>query len=148
MSDSEKINALDLVISVLKDHEKTLDSLIEKFENTLKDFSVGGKAKTVTSTKYNVAIQCEKWSEFRDACRDADAVSFKLDEELEIKAIQGDILYEYVEPVHRRMEIMECGIPAKLQTQLDPSELKRLLSKELNVPENRVIQGKIHFTTE
>ncbi len=144
MSDSEKINALDLVITVLKEHEKTLDSLIEKLENALKDFSaVSEKTKAITSARHNVEILCEGWNEFREACTGAEAVSFQLDGKLRIKALQGNIIYEYMESAHRHVKIMECGIPVKFQTYLDPAELKRVLSKELNVPENRIIQGKI-----
>jgi hypothetical protein len=144
MSDSQKINALDLVITVLKEHEKTLDSLIEKLENVLENFpATPEKPKTVPSVKYNVNILCDEWNEFREACIGAEAVSFRLDDKLRIKALQGKITYEFMEPIQRHVEIMGCEVPVKFQTHLDPSELKRVLSKELNVPENRIIQGEI-----
>jgi hypothetical protein len=146
MFGSEKINALDLVITVLKEHEKTLDSLIEKLEDVLKDFSAtSGKTKNPTSIEYNVNIQCDEWNEFKEACIGAEAVLFRLNDKLSIKALQGRITYEYREPIHRNVEIMGCEVPVKFQTHLDPSELKRVLSKELNVPENRIMQGEIRF---
>jgi hypothetical protein len=146
MFGSEKINALDLVISVLKEHEKTLDSLIEKLEDVLKDHSATSeKTKTTTGAKYSVNILCDEWNEFREACIGAEAVLFRLDDRLSIKALQGRITYEYREPIHRHVDIMGCEVPVKFQTHLDPSELKRVLSKELNVPENRIMQGEISF---
>jgi hypothetical protein len=151
MYDSEKINALDLVISVLREHEKTLDSLIENLESVLKNFSATSEktkttaAKTIEGVKYNVNILCDEWNEFREACTEAEAVSFRLDDKLSIKALQGKITYEYREPIRRHIEIMGCEVPVKFQTHLDPSELRRVLSKELNVPEKRIIQGEISF---
>jgi hypothetical protein len=149
MADSEKMSALDLVIAVLREHEKTLDSLIEKLENTLKNVSTTQtqeKTKTVTSTKRTINFICEEWNEFKKICIGAESISFQWNHELKIKALQGNTIYEYKELIYKHAETMECGIPIKFQPNLDLYEVKRILSKELNVPENRIMRGEIQFT--
>lgn len=146
MSDSEKMNALDFVITVLKEHEKTLDFLIEKLESALKSFpGVSEEAKIVTAAQRSINVQCQEWSEFREACVKAEAVSFRIDGDLEIEALQGSVIYEYKEPTNGHIQTMRCGIPVRFQTHLDPCDVRRVLSKELDVPENRIIRGHIQF---
>ncbi|MEM2939728.1 MAG: hypothetical protein QXU95_05610, partial [Candidatus Bathyarchaeia archaeon] len=61
-------------------------------------------------------------------------------------ALQGNIIYEYREIVPMRMESLQCGVPVRFQTSLDALEIKRILSRELNVPENKIIKGEIYFS--
>ncbi|MEM2110819.1 MAG: hypothetical protein QXX08_02955 [Candidatus Bathyarchaeia archaeon] len=150
MSDSEKMNALDFVISVLREHESALDSLIEKLEDALKRLpSAVEEAPSVEKAKpivkSNVNITCEDWDEFKEASTGAEAVSFRLNNELRLKALLGNIIYNYEESIQRPMGIMGCGIPIKFQPNVEPSNIKRILSKELNVPENRIMRGDIQF---
>lgn len=157
MSDSEKMSALDFVISVLKEHERTLDSLIEKFDGVLKHIPEAPKRKTKARTapektkpvalvKSNINVSCEEWDEFKEACMEAEAVSFQLDTELRITALHANIIYDYREPVPNRAESMGCGFPVKFKARLDPSEVSRFLSEELKVPENKIFRGEIRFS--
>lgn len=41
--DSDRMSAIDFVLSVLKEHERKLDFLIERLENAIRTFSVVGK---------------------------------------------------------------------------------------------------------
>lgn len=146
MSDSEKMNALDFVINVLKEHEKTLDLLIEKLENALKSFpGVSEEAKMIAAAKRSINVQCEEWTEFREAGLKADAISFRIDGDLEIRALQGNVIYEYRESMNGHVKAMECGISVRFKTQVDPSEVRKVLSRELGVPENRILHGHIQF---
>ncbi|MEM3194148.1 MAG: hypothetical protein QXH97_04095, partial [Candidatus Bathyarchaeia archaeon] len=92
-----------------------------------------------------VNIICESWSDFREACNGAEIVAFHQNGVLSIKALQRNIIYEYREPLPTHVGSLQCGIPVKLQANLDIAEIKKTLSRELNVPENRIIKGEIQF---
>jgi len=146
MSDSAKMNALDFVIVALKEHEKTLDSLSNKLEKALKNLSeASGKTKPRVRSNHNVKIICEEWSEFKDACIGAEAVSFQLEDGLRVQALQDNIIYEYREPIPTRIENMRCGIQVKFQAPLKPFDVKRFFLKELNVQDTGIMQGEIQF---
>ncbi|MEM2341529.1 MAG: hypothetical protein QXX94_00500 [Candidatus Bathyarchaeia archaeon] len=155
MSDSEKMNALDFVINVLREHEKNLDALISRLEEILTELSTKGeereieeKAETKKAPKaigVPVNIICESWSDFKDACSGAEVITFHQNNALSIKALQGNIIYEYREALPTHLGSLRCGIPVRLQANLDVSEIKKALSKELNVPESRIIKGEIQF---
>lgn len=68
--DSDRMSAIDFVLSVLKEHERKLDFLIERLENAIRTFSVAsGKTKT-KHVKRDIKILCEEWSEFKVARRE------------------------------------------------------------------------------
>jgi len=156
MSDSEKINALDFVINVLREHEKNLDALIGRLEEILSGLpTVAGEKiekraeevqKEIKAARVPVNILCENWSDFRDACSGAEVIAFNHDGVLSIKALHGNIIYEYKETLPTHVGSLQCGIPVRLQTNLDVAEIKKALSRELNVPESRIIKGEIHFS--
>ncbi|MEM1582011.1 MAG: hypothetical protein QXK89_05825 [Candidatus Bathyarchaeia archaeon] len=170
MSDSEKMNALDFVINVLREHEKNLDALIERLEEivvglpaTITETSPEAEAerkaaepekapkaieaeKAIKAARAPVSVICENWSDFKEACIGAELVTFHQNGALSVKALQGNIIYEYREMVPTRMESLQCGVPVRFQTSLDALEIKRILSRELNVPENKIIKGEIYFS--
>lgn len=168
MSDSEKMNALDFVINVLREHEKNLDLLISKLEEIISELPVAIReisedkekpkeeerktpaivceAKEEKVSKAPVKIICDDWSDFKEACRRAEIIAFHQNETLSIKALQGNIIYEYREMIPIRAENMRCGISVRFQTILDPLEVKRTIARELNVPENKIIKGEIQFS--
>jgi len=139
MSDAERINALDFVISVLREHEKALDSIAQKLEEGLKSFrEMPKQAFTLFS--------CVRWSQFKEASEGAEAVSFKLDDELEIRALKGNFIYKYKEAIFGREEEGGCGLLASLKPRLDSEEVRDWTAKELKVPKNRVIEGEIRLS--
>jgi len=154
MSESEKIDVLDFVLNVLKEHEKMLDALTEKFEGVLKNLSAvleglkptpGSETKPRAIVKCNINILCEEWGELKEACKRAEVVSFQLDDELRVSALQENIIYEYREAFPKRVESMKCGIPAKFQGSPDQYEVRKFLSRELNVTENKIMKGQMQF---
>lgn len=172
MSDSEKMNALDFVINVLREHEKNLDILISKLEEIVSELPVAIReiseisekpkeeekapapapaamvceSKGERISKAPVKIICDDWSDFKEACRKAEIIAFHQNETLSIKALQGNIIYEYREMIPIRVENMRCGISVRSQTFLDPLEVKRIIARELNLPENKIIKGEIQFS--
>jgi hypothetical protein len=152
MSDSEKMNALDFVISVLREHESTLDNLIEKLENALKALSPElreapskPQPKTNIVAKGRVNILCEDWNEFAQTCTSAEKVSFQINEQLRIKALLNNVLYRYEEPIQSNISTTACGIPMSFQPNIEASVTRKFIAKELNIPEERIIRGDISF---
>ncbi len=152
MSDSEKMNALDFVISVLREHESTLDTLIEKLEDALKALSPElreapsePQPKTKVVAKARINILCEDWNEFAETCSGAERVSFQIGEQLRVKALLNNVLYRYEEPIQSNISTTACGIPINLQPRIEASATRKFIAKELNVPEERIIRGDISF---
>ena len=152
MSDPERMSAVDFIISVLREHEKNLDSLIEKLDAISKNLSelTASKKKNETTVSYNghanVHITCEDWEEFRELCKEAETFSFHLGNELRIMALHGNTIYEYKEPIPKHTEHLECGVPIYFQAQLNPEKIRRFLLRELNTSDKRIIHGEIQFS--
>lgn len=151
MDDSEKMNTLDFIINVLREHEKKLDSIASKFEGILSGLSaLLGRKKVeeheAKAVRAQVSVVCDNWSDFRSACSGAEIVAFSQDGyTLSIKAVNENILYEYREILPTYVGSLRCGIPLRCQVSLDVSEVKRILSRELSVPESRIIEGDIRL---
>jgi len=143
MSDSEKVTALDFVINVLREHEKALDSVARRLEEELKDLS---DVKKGVVSKPSVLFLCIKWSDFKKASKGSEVISFSLNDELEVRALKDNILYEYKEAVLKRTDSMECGLKGNMKLRLDAEEVRKWLAKELKVPSDRVMEGEIRFS--
>ena len=151
MSDSERMSAVDFIISVLREHEKNLDSLIDKLNSVSKNLlEITSKRKEVSQGRYeargNIYVRCEDWEEFKELSREADVLSFNLDGELKIVALYGNVIYEYRESIPGRTEHLECGVPVYLQAQLSPEKIRKFLLRELKVSEKKIIRGEIRFS--
>ncbi|RJS84257.1 hypothetical protein CW706_04480 [Candidatus Bathyarchaeota archaeon] len=151
MSDSERMSAVDFIISVLREHEKNLDSLIDKLNSVSKNLiEATSKRKEPSQVRYetrgNVYVRCENWEEFKELSKEADVLSFNLDDELKIVALHGNVIYEYREPIVGRIEYLGCGVPVYLQAQLSPERIRKFLLRELKAPEKKIIRGEIRFS--
>ncbi|MEM3955667.1 MAG: hypothetical protein QW424_02810 [Candidatus Bathyarchaeia archaeon] len=149
MDDSGKMNTIDFIINVLKEHEKKMDALVSRLErisSVLPTIVGEGKAERAETKviRAHVNIICDNWNDFKSLCSGAEIVAFNQDANtLSIKALHENIVYEYRETLPAYAGSLKCGIPLKLQVNIDASETKRILSKELNIPENRIIKGEI-----
>jgi len=148
MTDSERMNALDFIISVLREHEKTLDSLIERLKNISSHLDVNKKSDLQSKCERgsSVRILCEEWEEFKELSREAEVFSFHLGSELKIMALHGNRIYEYKEPILTHIGYLKNGIPIRFQARLDPERIKRFLLKELNISGKKIIRGEIRFS--
>ena len=148
MTDPERMSALDFIISVLREHEKTLDSLVGRLENL--SLRLTANKKNDMQSRHEgggcVRILCENWEEFKELSREAEVFSFHLDGELKIMALQGNRIYEYSEPILNHMGYLRNGIPIRFQAQIDPEEIRKFLLRELNASGKKIIRGKILFS--
>jgi hypothetical protein len=110
----KKMDVLDLIINVLKEHEENLDKLADKFENVLnKLFSVENKISNLnetfaqflfskrTNSKYSNQVtltECKGWTEFKDRSAGAHTVAFEVEENVfTVNSSLGDVVYRYSE---------------------------------------------------
>lgn len=129
--DSEKMDALDLVIGVLKEHEKNLDRLAERLEAVAERLE---KAPERPSE-----VRFERWADFRKRCRGAGAVTFETGENgLAVSAVSGGRLYRHVISFSRRRERLDCGLEVSTRVHVDSDEVKSWLSRELNVSKKNI----------
>ena len=82
----EKMDVLDLIICVLKDHEKNLSDLVDKLDDAYKT-SFEKKQQSLTeaihtgpqeSSNSNNIVKCKSWSTFKDLSGDASSITFEM----------------------------------------------------------------------
>jgi len=116
---SERLDALDLAIKALREHEKRLNNLVERLK------AVVNKVKRLKVAEPRLlVVWCKHWRDFLERSRGASLVTFEWTEEkgLTLSAISNGKVYKYV---------------------FRTRNFKMLLSQELGVPEERVIEGEI-----
>lgn len=101
MSSNEKIDVIDLIINVLREHEKTLDSLISKLETTIDSAPKRDDENVkqgIFQNKYSIIVN--NWSEFKERSSRAELALFNMkDNRLTISVIKENFVYSYVESV-------------------------------------------------
>ncbi len=81
----EKMDALDLIINALKEHEKRLDDLSHRLESVFVTLQTGEVAKKeeekieTPKAKRAPLLICERWNEFKDMCRGAKTAAFQVE---------------------------------------------------------------------
>lgn len=105
----DRIDAFDLVITALKDHEKKLDELVEQLASLIESLAtqtVTEKEKPIISSKAVKApptVVCSHWQEFRERCPNAAIVAFEIqDTAFHVYALVDDIVFHYVEALPRK----------------------------------------------
>ena len=102
----EKIDVIDLIINVLKDHEKQLDELVARLEEAL---AAEAPKRTPQQQELierepaggaTVTAFLNKWTEFTERCTSAGLVAFKVDGgNFKVSATAGGALYTYEEEI-------------------------------------------------
>lgn len=142
MGYDEKVDVIDLIINVLRDHEKTLDGLISKLEQVL----AGSAPVPIPAVKTEVgrpavSVVISEWTGFRERCLEADLVTFEIeDRQYKVSAVKDGILYLYEEEIpemeirykeEEKKAIIE-GIDIR-STELVPTVLRGRLRCGLNI---------------
>jgi len=117
----EKIDVIDLIINVLKDHENKLDELVSRLEGAevLRESPTDTKkediysleeptprpAKRAPSMGAGVKAKLKSWTEFRERSEGAELVTFDVDGGyFKVSAVAEGVLYSFKEEIPR-MEI-------------------------------------------
>jgi len=171
----EKMDVLDILISILREHEETLSRLVERFDaiyNNLSDFeekasildrslerldglrvknvvgSVGLKGPLVT-------VKCKDWLTFRSASQGALLVAFEVaEDQIMFYSVSDLFVFIYSERFPKVETLIDEKVRKWLkryskdgesvyETILSPKSVKRWLSSELGVPEEKVVEGRV-----
>lgn len=143
----EKIDVIDLIINVLKDHEKKLDELITRIEkaqiiNRTPTDTVEETTPQVerasslpvekASSGVPVKVELSEWNEFRTRCESARLVAFEVaDGRFQITALTDSILYRYTEKIPS-MEIRYKTVDEKAQIESIDINRAELVSEAFN----------------
>lgn len=114
---SEKLDTLDLMINVLKDHEKRLDELSHRLENICRGLSaeeieVEKKEETRTEpprVRKGPLVICNKWNEFKDVCRGTKIVAFEIEGKFfHTYSMVNDDVFRYSEDLpDKKLKVVE-----------------------------------------
>ncbi len=139
----KRVEALDFLIKVLKEHEKRLDAITERLETIatlLETKSVTDKSDRAQMT------ECKDWEDFKEVSKEADKVSFYInDKNLTIYSSVGGKAYWYNETFQDNQVQLNCGLKfwvTNMLFRIDKNEVKRWICRELGVPEENVEEGK------
>lgn len=99
--DDKPIDAIDLIINLLKEHEKTLDGMIYRIEEALSSVALEPFTPPKPAPRaIGVSVVVKKWADFRNQCANASLVSFSVGERsFEVNAIATGVLYIYEEEI-------------------------------------------------
>jgi hypothetical protein len=97
----EKIDVIDLIINVLKEHEKTLDELVSRLEEAQSIQTPIESLKTASAPQaIAVRVVLKNWSEFRRRGEGSDLIAFNMDGgHFKVNAFAGGVLYVYEEEI-------------------------------------------------
>ena len=93
----DKVDVIDFIINVLREHEKGLDELVGKLSKVLDRLPAAERAEVVERPQA-IYVEIHDWGEFRSRCSGAEAVAFEIDGKvLSICAEKGGMVYTYSE---------------------------------------------------
>jgi len=100
----DKVDIIDLLISLLRDHEKKLDEISFRLEK----LAEGGQPLTYPVepdiksgiSGISVTVSVSKWSDYRERCRGSQLIAFKITEtSIHVASLIGSIVYVYEEQI-------------------------------------------------
>lgn len=99
MSFNERVDVIDLILKVLKEHEKNLDVIVSQLRDTISTQPVLNQViADQFLNKYRVNLH--KWFEFRERCIKSNLIAFDMfDEQFIVSAVKNGSYYLYSETV-------------------------------------------------
>jgi hypothetical protein len=107
----EKMDALDLIMNALKDHEKRLDEISHRLEQAFEEVKTGEPSRVKGAREVqrieapprmrSPQVLFSKWSEFKTTCKDGTMVAFEVDENrfhVSVLVDEGVFTYEETLP--------------------------------------------------
>ena len=95
MSYADKVEVMDFLINVLKDHEKNLDQLITRAEDLIEE---NNSPKNLANNPPGLKISLKDWDEFCDRAVESELVCFDLiDSTFYCSAVTESKVYRYSE---------------------------------------------------
>jgi hypothetical protein len=97
MSYVEKVDVIDFIINVLKEHEKNLDPQVAKLEDIMaSDRTARPYQESPKEVSLKVNIALNRWTEFRERITKPWMLAFTMtDDGFKVSALKDDVLYVY-----------------------------------------------------
>ena len=101
MSYDEKVDVIDFIINVLKEHEKNLDAQVAKLEDIMaSDRTARPSQEPPKGVSLKVKVALNRWTEFRERITKPQMLAFTMtDDGFKVSALKDDVLYVYQEKV-------------------------------------------------
>ncbi len=147
-----KVEALDFVIQVLKEHEKKLDRLAERLESVLGSLKRTREPEAIEEARRlpempatASLMQHSNWLEFRRACSRAKILAFHLEEGvITMTCLAGNFVHLYSEPIPKARVLLACGYETTgVSAQLDRQDFRRWLSEQTGVRLEQISEGVV-----
>jgi len=186
----EKVDVLDILISILRDHEESLSKITERFDAVCNDLSsfeekasvldrvlehLGGqKIRTIigaTGTKGPlVTVNCKSWQSFRGASQGALLVAYEvIGEQAFFYSVSDLYMFTFSGELNETMMPLNKGVrrwierspesdedqmltsegnmsvdgDAAYKTVINSKTVRRWLSAEIGIPENKIVEGRV-----
>ena len=96
----DKVDMLDLLINLLKEHEQKMDELTYRLESLLDERRAPAEPPRRAPERLGVVARVSSWGEFKRQCTGALSVAVELDERIfKVTALSRNILFAYEEEV-------------------------------------------------
>jgi hypothetical protein len=101
MSYDEKVDVIDFIINVLKEHEKNLDAQVARLEDIMaSDRTPQPYQESPKGVSLKVKVTLNKWTEFRPRITKPQMLAFTMtDDGFQVSALKDNTLYVYQEKV-------------------------------------------------
>ena len=131
MTQADKVEVMDFIINILKDHEKNLDTLITRAEDVIEEKQSPRESSQNPSP---MIITLRDWDEFKDRALDSELVCFDFIESFFLcEAIIRNKIFLYKEKTSES-EFSQIS---------NHKNIKKILSSEMNITPNHVVNGTI-----
>ncbi len=144
---ASKVEALDFVISVLKEHEKRLDKLANQLETIAASLTrsappIERRPETTVAERTWPSLQVANWREFRARSQGAKTVAFQaIEGVLTVSAWVQGMVHMYTERVPQGRVSFECGYESQLSGSVEAEGLREWLARELSVKPAKIVEG-------
>ncbi|MCX6649581.1 MAG: hypothetical protein NTV61_09400 [Candidatus Bathyarchaeota archaeon] len=89
---------MDLILNVLKEHEKNLDSLVLQLGETVSQQNTPGKISPHGLSQHKIVLR--KWPEFRERCLHSDTLTFDIEgDKFKVFSLKNDVFFIYFETI-------------------------------------------------
>ena len=158
----DKIDVLDMIISILKDHEENLSNIVDKLDTFVENFSSLEKkiamiGQGLQNAKFAhrkerrmLLVECRNWSEFREMSIGASLVAFEIAKDLlSVSSASSEFVFKYSEklpPVDSLTALQPGDTSHREASSPNSLGIRAWLSEELKVAEHRILEGKLLAT--
>jgi hypothetical protein len=126
----DRVDIIDLLISLLKDHEKKLDDLSHRLERLLEERDLTELTpREPLPGGIRVSAVLRSWTEFIRQCRVASPVALDVDRDrFKVTAVAGGILYVYEEEIPSMEIRYQVDDEGRKRTSIEVSDIALALT--------------------